>query len=532
MKKAILLIIFMTTVSQAEPSISIQKQALRGSDCSAVFVKHSLDHITKAKGLEVSYYDSNGSGVALSDLDNDGDIDIVLAQLKGKNSIFWNEGNLSFKKESLSHGNSRAVAVVDVNADGLLDIIFTQSTSGLAYWQNSPKGFTFSSLKGVKYPAYAMLWFDADNDSDLDLITASYDSLLEKDLKDAFLFSEGAGVVYYEQENGEFEATRLVKKSQSLAVGRIDFNNDGKQDIIVGNDFEMPDFIFLNTPDGWLESSVLNTTTRNTMSFSTADIDNDSQFELFASDMKPNFLSASDLAQWMPLMQKSYERKTAFASQLEENFLYKNSGAGFKNQANNLGISATGWSWSGQFGDLNNDGLTDLYVVNGMIATEVFSHLTNNELVEENKAFINTPQGFKQTDAWQLNATESGRGMSMADLDNDGDLDIVINNLESPSVIYENQLCEGNALEVDLQWNSLNSKALGATLELKTSNLSLTRELSSSSGYLSALPSRVHFGFPKDERIKSLKIIWPDGRQSLHEDLDVNSLIVLSRVDP
>lgn len=513
----------------AQPQTSLVRQTLNQSDCSSVFIKHQLEHSTKTHGAEVTYYDSNGAGVAVNDLDNDGDLDIVLAQLKGSNSIFWNEGNLAFRKESLSHGNSRAVATADVNADGLVDIVFTQSTSSLVYWQNTGTGFMLSSLKGVTFPAYTMLWTDADNDGDLDLITASYDSLLEKELKDSFLFSRGAGVIYYEQDEGRFKATRLAETSQALAMALFDLNADGTQDLIVGNDFEIPDFIYLNTANGWLSASPLELTTRNTMSFTTGDMNNDGQNELFATDMKPDFNDPKALAEWMPLMQKSFERKTAGQTQLEENFLYQSTTAGFSNVAQNLGIDASGWSWSAKFGDLNNDGLLDLYVVNGMIAKEVFSHLANYELIEENKAFMNRGSSFELNQAWQLNATESGRGMSMADLDNDGDLDIVINNLEQASVIFENQVCEGSALELDLSWDSSNTKALGATVQLETSSMTLTRHVESSSAYLSGDTSRVHFGIPKTDSLKMLTIVWPDGEITTHENLELNTLVTISR---
>ena len=225
-------------------------------------------------------------------------------------------------------------------------------------------------------------------------------------------------------------------------------------------------------------------------------------------------------------MQQSYERKVAKQSQLEENFLYD---ADFNNLAYSLGVDATGWSWSGKFGDLNNDGFLDLYVVNGMIAKEVFSHLPNFELVEKNQVFKGNAHSFESMQDWHLNATESGRGMSMADLDSDGDLDIIVNNLESPALIFENRVCGGNALEIDLKWDTANTKAVGATLTLETSSLTLTRTVSSISGYLSGDPSRIHFGIPEGEEIVSLSIFWPDGYVSVHKNLDLNTLVTIGR---
>ncbi len=151
-----------------------------------------------------------------------------------------------------------------------------------------------------------------------------------------------------------------------------------------------------------------------------------------------------------------------------------------------------------------------------MAALDLFDHLPNNELVEENQVFQNRMgQGFSPAPTWGLNATEGGRGMSMGDLDNDGDLDIVVNNLLRPAKLFENQLCGGASLQVDLAWpESKNSHALGAQLILHTDKGNLTRDVRAVSGYLSGDPTRVHFGFPADAVLTSLDIHWPDGATS------------------
>ena len=217
-------------------------------------------------------------------------------------------------------------------------------------------------------------------DGDLDLVTASYDALLEQELKNTFLFSSGAGVVVYENTPDSFVPTRLAETSQTLALTLFDVNEDGKPDILVGNDFEVPDYIYVNSDEGWFEAAPFATTTRNTMSFDAGDIDNDGSPELFATDMKPDFSDDVALAAWMPLMERSYHRQLHSDPQREENVLQRRTKDGFENVAYKLGIDATGWSWSGRFGDLDNDGFLDLYVVNGMMAKDVFSHLPNSEL--------------------------------------------------------------------------------------------------------------------------------------------------------
>jgi enediyne biosynthesis protein E4 len=529
MYKLILTIFLFTQVILAQ-NVTVSSQTLQAGACSSTFVTHELDFTTKVHDPEhIGAYDSNGTGVAVGDLDNDGDIDIVLANLKDKNAILWNEGSLQFRKQELEYGDSRAVAIVDIDGDGWNDIVFTKSISQPSFYMNQQGRFEQVFRRDVSRHAYAMTWGDVDGDTDLDLITASYDTLLEKELRDTFMLSSKAGVVVYTQTSEGFTEQRLIDEAQALALILFDVNNDGKQDILVGNDFAIPDYIYVNTDGEWIENNPFTLTTRNTMSFDVGDMDNDGNPELFATDMKPDFSDLNALAQWMPLMQKTYEQQKAFPSQRAENGLQRMTENGFENQAYKLRLDSTGWSWSGKFGDLDNDGRLDIYIVNGMIDEKVLSHLPNYELVEENQVFHNLgDDDFERVD-WGLNSTAGGRGMTMADFDNDGDLDIVVNNLESPSVIFENQLCNGNALEVDLRWDSANVNAIGARLELHTSNGTFYRDVRVSSGYLSAEASRVHFGVPKNAILERLEVLWPDGQKSSIESLDINTLITLSR---
>ncbi len=221
--------------------------------CQGSFVERQLDYRSKARGDNVRFYDSNGLGLATEDLDNDGDLDLVLANLAGDSAIFWNEGNFIFRKELLASNEARAVNIVDVNADGWLDIVFSHSLGAISFWRNDSKaGFIRENLKGVTTPAYSLAWADLDSDGDLDLVTASYDALLELEQKSSFLFSSGAGVMVFENSGQGFKGQRLSRQAQALALLLFDINDDGRLDIVVGNDFEMPDQLWLNTEAGWL----------------------------------------------------------------------------------------------------------------------------------------------------------------------------------------------------------------------------------------------------------------------------------------
>jgi hypothetical protein len=504
-------------------------------------VPHLLDHTTLAHGQVVGLYESNGSGVAINDLDGDGDLDIVLANLRDPNTILWNQGGLRFRTERLSHGDSRAVVIVDVDGDGRQDIVFTRRFAKPTYWRNLGPApdtsdgarFAESVLPEVHNPFYSMTWGDLDGDGDLDLVAASYDTELRKAQGAIFDYrGGGVGVFVYLQQDETFVSQRLAAEADALALALTDLNGDGQLDILVGNDFARPDYTWLRDDDGWQVAEPFRRTSENTMSFDVGDIDNDGHAEIFAADMKPYHKDVATLAAWLPMMDKMSHPPTSTDQQITENVLQVRGADGrYHNQGYQRLVDATGWSWSSRFGDLNNDGFLDLYIVNGMIAHELFGHLPGNALVEENVALRNDGRGyFTPAPEWRLNATTSGRGMTMADLDSDGDLDIVINNLQSPAQLFENQLCGGVGLLVDLRWPATkNPFAIGARLELHTSAGTYYRTINTTAGYLSGDPARIHFGLPANATLHQLLILWPDGAQSTVETPTLQTHIVVVR---
>jgi hypothetical protein len=517
----------------AQPDIIIERAPFAVSECSGGFVVHQLDHVTLARGQQVRMFDSNGAGLAVNDLDNDGDLDLVLGNLAGRSSIMWNEENLAFRKEMLAAGQVRAVNVVDVDGDGWQDIVLANGVSAPLYGHNDQGHFHFTPLPGAREPAYTMAWADLDGDGDLDTVTGSYDALLEMQLGNSFLFSDGAGVYVYEQRNGQFFPTRLADRAQALAMLLVDINGDDWADILVGNDFAVPDQAWLYQPGGWQQTQPFDVMTHSTMSFDAGDLDNDGLPEFYATDMKSYSDDRASVAAWQPVMDMMASLAVGENDpQIMENVLHIQNGEGeFENQATIFGVDATGWSWSAKFGDLDNDGFLDLYVVNGMIAVELFRHLPNGALVEENLVFRNAGgERFVSAPEWGLNVNDSGRSMSMADLDADGDLDVIVNNLLTPAQIFENQLCGGHSLEVDLRWpGSMNTQALGAQLSLVTSTGTYRRVIRSQSGYLSGDPSRVHFGFPAGSRLAALDIRWPDGEMTRIDSPEAGGILTVAR---
>ncbi len=494
--------------------------------CSGRFVEHQLPHVTGTAFEQITYFASNGAGLAVGDLDNDGDEDFVLANLLGPNQIFWNEGDWRFQPQLLFDGSLRAVALVDVDGDDWLDVTATSRSGEVGIWYNAGRldsdvPFRPSQhpgrLRGVNGFAYALQWGDLDVDGDLDLVTGSYDAALEKQIgRRALEASNLAGIFVYTQEEEErFVPTRLAAHAQALALQLLDVNHDGRLDILVGNDFDTRDAVFLATDTGgWQAAEPFAQTTFSTMSFDVDDIDNDGFWELFAADMHPYSQDPEILRQWQPVLQTMPAPSPSDGPQVMANVLQdQRDDRDWADRAADWGVSYSGWSWSAQFGDLDQDGFLDLYIVNGMTARELFSHLPNDELIEENQAYRNDAgQRFVPAPEWQLNSTAGGRGMSLADLDGDGDLDVLINNLRSPAQMFENQLCTGQPLLVHLRHpGSGNTRALGSEVILHTSTGVYRRHVQAAGGYLSGRSTQLHFGLPHDSRIDALEVHWPDG---------------------
>ncbi len=534
------------TSSPVEPTVQVPVTVMQhpisaSTACSGAFVRHQLPFATGTRIREINTYESNGAGVAVNDLDGDGDLDLVFASIDREAAILWNEGDLRFTPQPIAAEFTRAVNTVDVDGDGAVDLVFTHR--GLAppsYWRNVDGEFVQTPLEGVTAFAYSMAWADLNNDGRLDLVTGSYNVDLRQQGIDDPTQEPNAGVHYYVQGEAGFTAQLLTPHSEALAIGLVDLNHDRALDIWVANDFVLQDQFWLydlasSSPDAqaeWVAVRPFDTTSHSTMSIDWGDITNSGDVALFTTDMNPKELSVEVLAAWLPVIAKLEEPHGSNNPQIMQNVLQWPTSAGeWRNRAPASGIDATGWSWASRFGDLDHDGALDLYIVNGMIAENLFTHLPTGELVEANHAFRNRGDGrFAPAPEWQLGSTASGRGMIMADLDNDGDLDIVINNLRNSAELFENQLCGGASLQVELRWpTSANTQAIGAQVRLHSAQGSYLRDVRASTSYLSGETTRVHFGFPIANTPTSLEILWPDGGRSVVDEPTPNSFVEVTR---
>ncbi len=537
-------------------AISVREVPLgQGGTCTGRFVRHLLPHVTVG-GPQPRTFDSNGAGVALADLNNDSLIDIALAGLGEPITVLWNRDGRSFEPARIDQRDARAINAVDVDGDGALDLVATRTDQRPLWLRGTGAKRTFNTVDDEDFinpaPVYAMAWDDLDADGDLDLVAATYDAELaaiemlevhtrfaagdsgwQERQRGVFVYENLGGPVDrgpFQVGNARMQRLRLAGVADALAVALIDLDGDGSRDIVIGNDYETPDYVYLNTDFGYRMARPFAEMTHNTMGFTSGDIDNDGRLELFAADMSPYRPGADVDAAWTTLLPPEGAEQPP-GNQIVANVLYAADAAGnFVNRAPGAGVAATGWTWSVQFGDLDNDGFLDLYAVNGMVG-KVFEHLPNAELVEENQALRNDGSGrFVPVPEWGLGATEGGRGMAFADLDLDGDLDVVINNYRVPATWFENQLCGGAALEVDLrQPGSANPFAIGATLRLVTEAGSYRRDLLVASGYLSSEPPRAHFGFPAGTVPQTLEVTWPDGAVTAVTAVQPGTLITVER---
>ncbi|MBI1770017.1 MAG: VCBS repeat-containing protein [Bacteroidetes bacterium] len=536
--------------------------------------------------LKYPYY-FNGGGVAIGDINNDGLPDIYFSGNQVSNKLYLNGGNFQFKditdKARLAalEGWKTGVTMADVNQDGWLDIYVCRSAMGdstlrknLLFINNRDLTFTEKAEEyGIADPSYSShaAFFDYDKDGDLDLFVLNHSlpkyaglNRLLANYKNQK--SNRFGSKLYQNNGGKFldvsEKAGLTNNvlSFGLGVAISDVNQDGWPDIYVSNDFNEEDYLYINNQNGTFKNTIRDATghvSLFSMGSDIADINNDALTDIYTLDMLP----ASNERIKLSSGDDNYDKyrflvDAGFHHQNMRNMLQLNNGDGTFSEIGQLsGISNTDWSWAALFADFDLDGWKDLYVSNGYetdYTNMQFLKFTADEQLKAQRLgtgidlnmilqkmpsiepgnFLFRNKGDltfeKKTREWGLNSKFKSNGAAYADIDNDGDLDLVVNVMNGPAGIYKNTSNENSKktfLKIDLLSNNPSQNVIGTKVFCFAQGLSQMQEFEPVRGFQSAMYCDLIFGFEHSTLIDSVRILWPDDRTEVIRQCKINSVL-------
>jgi len=513
-----------------------------------------------------------GGGVSLLDVNNDGLQDIFMTGNMTSNKLYLNAGGLSFTDITESaglQGDGRwytGTTIADVNSDGWMDIYVCVAgkegnSRNQLYVNQQDNTFIEQAEKyGIADNSKSIQasFFDYDKDGLVDLYVANYAQVpvsmgnqfykmkMERNsLQDSGHLYKNMGASF---KNVTAESG-LQKFGLSLGLATSDFNSDGYPDLYISNDFNVPDYFFLNNGDGTFSDELQNClrhTSMFGMGCDAGDFNNDGNIDFLQVDMTPEDHVRAKTNMASMSSSTFYEGvELGFHYQYMQNSLQVNQGVDaqglpqFSEVARFSGLATTDWSWGALFCDLNNDGWKDVFISNGMKRdvnnNDAIKNFTEDNFFENsrgdyqklpshpiaNYAFENDHNGsFNNVKAdWGLDEEGFSNGFSIGDLDNDGDLDIVINNLDAPMSVYENL---STAKHLQLTFEGPNN-GLGARVE----GDGQVQENYYTRGFQSSVPSLLHFGLGDKVKVDSLVVFWPDGKVQRLYDVQSNQKISL-----
>ncbi|HRI79005.1 MAG TPA: CRTAC1 family protein [Cyclobacteriaceae bacterium] len=537
-------------------------------------------------------YVYNGGGVGIGDINNDGLADIYFTGNEVPNKLYLNLGNLKFKDITESagvQGNGKwnnGVTMVDINKDGLLDIYVCKGgyhdeeaqRRNLLFINQGDLTFKEQAKEfGLEEPGYSIhaSFFDMDNDNDLDVYITNrpdtFDLPLSEMVRQKKLTSSSTRDRLYRNDNGKFlevgvKAGIVNNFGYALSIVTSDVNNDGYTDIFVANDFAEGDYLYINQRNGTFKEMIKSATNHismYSMGTDVADINNDGWEDIFVSEMLPEDYKRSKVS--MPSMDvEGFNNivKGGMHKQYMHNALHLNQGNLFFSDISQLsGVAKTEWSWSVLMNDFDNDGDRDIFVANGY-RRDVFDGDLQQKLakfVRNNRDKYQSPgemldKGFKDfisvyepikvknyvfknkgdllfenvADIWGLSDPSFSNGAAVADLDNDGDLELVVSNLDEESFIYENTSSDrNNYLKIKLIGPTGNTDGIGTKVTIYSKDGIQYFENKTVRGYLSSNDPVVHFGLGGAPKVDSLKVVWNDGLESHFSETKSNQSLTV-----
>jgi len=550
---------------------------------------HFSNDIKESEDLNVLNYEYfyNGGGVAVGDINNDGLPDLFFTANSKPCKLFLNLGGMKFRDitkeaglEGRPGGWKTGVTMADVNGDGLLDIYICYSGKDASLRGNqlfiNQGNLTFkeeAAAYGLNDSGYCTqaAFFDYDNDGDLDMFLLRH-SVRKVDNMELAKYRNDldplAGDKLYENRGGHFvdvsqkAGLRQSPLTYGLGIAIADINKDGWPDIYVTNDYNEPDYLYINNHDGtftdWADSCFRHLA-QFSMGVDIADINNDGLPDVMNLDMLPEDNRRQKLLQ----LQENYESFQLMTGQgLQEqymrNMLQLNNGDGTFSEIGQLaGVSATDWSWCPLVADFDNDGYKDIFITNGYLrdyTNKDFLRYWGDykirkamdrepvklmDLVAAMPSSVLKKYIFRNNGdltftnmqaAWGIDQGAVSSGAVYADLDGDGDLDLVVNNLNQDAFVYQNMSREqggGSYLAVKLAGVGGNTAAIGAKVYVYGGGMMQYEEVNPARGYLSCMPAELHFGMGKAEVADSVVIVWPGGVRQRMEGVKLNQRLVV-----
>ena len=561
------------------------KMEVLSSKKTGITFENKLTDTSSLNIIEYLYF-YNGGGVSVGDINNDGLDDLYFAANQLPDKLYLNLGNMQFKDISTAAGLnqkpswSTGVSMQDVNNDGYIDIYVCkvgqfnelQSQNEL-YLNNGDLTFTEAAsevnldFSGFSTQA-AFLDYDQDGDLDLYLLNHNIHSVRSYgNTKARKIPNTLAGDRFYENkmnESGTFEEVTESSGIYSsalgygLAVGISDFNMDGLPDIYVGNDFHENDYLYINNGDKTFTESIefyTSHTSRFTMGIDVADMNNDGFLDFFTTDMLPFaaeilLKSGGEDTDQVIRIKERY----GFRPQFARNHLQINNGdTTFSDLALQTKTFATDWSWGVLLADFDNDGWNDIFVPNGIVKRpndlDYINYLSNtnysqfeqtkkdkirkkiiNEMptLEIPNLLIhnNGKLGFESIEKSAIGTSGYTTGAAYSDLDNDGDLDLILNNIDAPAQILENKKEGNQSFTFVLKPNENCPNVVGTKLFFYTNSYTTIKEHQTVRGFQSASSSKIHFALPPQGSLDSLKVLWPNGTEQWLKKFDDRLIVI------